>query len=162
MPKEIFPESHSATSSARMNYMLTNKLREFGGELRNLSASGASQDQLRETKLEMMKVVHRIVSIHLGTPPTTFNWQYTDKANKYHCVSDLTPQSFYTSLVQPHVDVTAKVSLINDPRNEYYSLFTVDKLNNMAGGRPVTYLNLPVEELMKYAMKVGPVAAAPR
>jgi aminopeptidase C len=29
----------------------------------------------------------------------------------------------------------------------------VDKLNNMAGGLAVQYVNLPVEELMRYAMQ---------
>lgn len=28
-------------------------------------------------------------------------------------------------------------SLINDPRNEYSKLYTVDKLGNIWGGRPV-------------------------
>ena len=29
----------------------------------------------------------------------------------------------------------SKISLINDPRNAYHQLYTVDKLNNMVGGR---------------------------
>eukprot|EP01051_Picozoa_sp_SAG22_P006326 SAG22_NODE_408_length_10942_cov_6.157429_11_plen_124_part_00 len=49
--------------------------------------------------------------------------------------------------------MTQKISLINDPRNEYYKLYTVDKLNNMVGGLPVRYVNLPIEQLHKYAMQ---------
>ena len=50
-------------------------------------------------------------------------------------------------------DVMQKISLINDPRNEYRKLYTVDKLNNMVGGVPIRYVNLPSEELAKYAAK---------
>ena len=89
--------------------------------------------------------------IHLGTPPATFDWSYTDTKKKFHKMTGLSPQSFYETVCP--VDVTTKVSLINDPRNEYYKLYTVDKLNNMAGGLPVRYINLPVESLEEMAMK---------
>ena len=51
----------------------------------------------------------------------------------------------------PGTDVMSKISLINDPRNEYHKLYTVDKLNNMVGGVPIRYVNLPSSELKKYA-----------
>ena len=50
----------------------------------------------------------------------------------------------------PGTDVMSKISLINDPRNEYHKLYTVDKLNNMVGGVPIRYVNLPSSELKKY------------
>jgi bleomycin hydrolase len=150
VPKEVFPESHSATASARMNYILTNKLRQFASELRELWASGADTATLRDAKLGMMEVVHSIVLIHLGTPPAgTFDWSYTDKESKFHCLRGLTPQRFLAEVVQ--VNVTTKISLIHDPRNPFYAKYTVHKLNNMVGGLPVTYINLPIEELQRYA-----------
>ena len=153
------------------------ELREFASELRDLHASGASVEDLRETKAGMMETVNNVVMIHLGTPPTTFDWQYTDKNSKYHKMSGLTPQKFYEEICP--IDVTTKVSLINEcahprplpaylrwllfghhlkvvlrsPRNEYYQLYTVDKLNNMQGGLPVRYINLPVEALEEMSMK---------
>jgi len=48
---------------------------------------------------------------------------------------------------------TDMVSLIHDPRNEYYKLYTVDCLGNVAGGRPVLYINLPIQKLKDYASK---------
>ena len=47
------------------------ELREFASELRDLHASGASVEDLRETKAGMMETVNNVVMIHLGTPPTT-------------------------------------------------------------------------------------------
>ena len=88
------------------------ELREFASELRDLHASGASVEDLRETKAGMMETVNNVVMIHLGTPPTTFDWQYTDKNSKYHKMSGLTPQKFYEEICP--IDVTTKVSLINE------------------------------------------------
>jgi bleomycin hydrolase len=150
MPQEVFPESETTMAAARMNYMLTNKLRQFASELRDLWSAGMSTAELQAKKLEMMAVVHNVVMIHMGTPPTEFSWSYTDKQNKFHSMAGITPQDFYAKVCP--VDVTTKISLINDPRNPYYKLYTVDRLNNMVGGLPVRYVNLPVEELHKYAM----------
>ena len=45
--------------------------------------------------------------------------------------------------------------LTNDPRpaNEYYKTYTVDYLNNMDNCKPVTYLNVPIEQLKMYTKK---------
>eukprot|EP01051_Picozoa_sp_SAG22_P006327 SAG22_NODE_408_length_10942_cov_6.157429_12_plen_321_part_00 len=87
MPKEVFPETESTMSAQRMNYMLTNKLRQFAAELRDLYTAGLTMAELQEKKLEMMETIHNIVMIHMGTPPTTFSWSFTDKKNKFHKVS---------------------------------------------------------------------------
>lgn len=36
---------------------------------------------------------------------------------------------------------------MNDPRNDFNKLYTVDYLGNFADGRKVIYLNLSIEEL---------------
>jgi aminopeptidase C len=64
-----------------------------------------------------------------GRPPKpdeTFEWTYTDKDGKYNRVKT-TPMEFYKS-----TDFKAEdhFSLINDPRNEYQKLYTVDRLKN--------------------------------
>ena len=46
-----------------------------------------------------------------------------------------------------------KVSLINDPRNEYYKIYTVDRLGNVVGGQGIRYFNVPIEDMKEYAKK---------
>ena len=43
-------------------------------------------------------------------------------------------------------------SLTDKPQTHcrYHTLYTVDRLNNMAGGVPIRYVNLPSSELAKY------------
>jgi len=38
-------------------------------------------------------------------------------------------------------------SLVHDPRNEYYTLMSVPRLGNVVGGRPITYVNVPMSVL---------------
>ena len=67
--------------------------------------------------------------IAFGRPPKpeeTFEWTYSDKDGKFHRLKT-TPIEFYTStgfVADNHF------SLINDPRNEYNKLYTVDRLKN--------------------------------
>ncbi|KAI0092969.1 peptidase C1-like family-domain-containing protein [Irpex rosettiformis] len=44
-------------------------------------------------------------------------------------------------------------SLINDPRNDYGKLYTVDKLGNLWGGRPVLYVNTEIDNLKAAVVK---------
>ena len=172
VPKSAFPEAHTSGASVRMNRLLNNKLRQFAYELRKAHAeNGASVAQLRENaKPEMMKLIHRIVIIHLGQPPSTFDWSFYGKIKKedgdagddekkrgkkkqYHCFRSLTPLQFYKEHVP--VDFTEFVSIINDPRNEYYKLYTVKMLGNVVGtDSPVRYINLPIDELRSIAKSV--------
>lgn len=129
VPRSSYPEAWSSTASRTFNRCLTAKLREWAAVLREACVSkGVSE--ARALKAPMLKEAHRILLVHFGTPPQVFDWTYTDKDKKNHRVDGLTPRIF----LEEHVPFTisTKISLINDPRNEYYQTYTVDKLGNCA------------------------------
>lgn len=91
-----------------------------------------------------------MVTLLLGTPPSpdeTFAWQYYDAEGKSKEIK-LTPRDFArqaTSLgaVRKGSVAPARLfSLVNDPRNEYNRLLTVERLGNVLEGRPLTYANV--------------------
>jgi bleomycin hydrolase len=88
----------------------------------------------------------------LGTPPSTFDWQWRDKDDKFHRKGTMTPQEFATEFVE--IDWEDYVCIVNDPRNEYYRTYTVDYLQNVAGGPPVVYLNVPSGEMKSITQKL--------
>ena len=45
-------------------------------------------------------------------------------------------------------------SLVNDPRNEYNTLLTVDRLGNIVGGRGITYVNVSMSVLKEACIKM--------
>ncbi len=151
MPKSAFPESFHSSNSRILNWLLTNKLREFACALRNAHSAGQSLEFIRAAKAKMLEEIHRIITIALGEPPSKFDWTFRDKDKEFKVVKDQNPISFYREIVDYPLEPT--VSLINDPRNEYYRLYTVEHLGNIVGGRPVLYVNVPIDFLKKHAIK---------
>lgn len=150
VPKSAFPESAHSGNTRPLNWLITVQLREGAARLRALvAAHGAASAAVREAKEQILSDVYRIMAITVGEPPRTFDWTFRDKDKVVTTYRGLTPASFY----RDHVgrDVSRMISLVNDPRNEYYRLYTVEYLGNVVGGRPVIYVNLPIAELKKYA-----------
>lgn len=152
VPKSVFPESVCSSATAEMNSYMTEKLRGDACKLREAYASGAGLDALRRQKEEMLRDIYRILAVSLGEPPKTFTFSYRDKDNTFHCEKDLTPVAFYKKYVG--MDLNEYISLINAPTADkpYYRSYTVQFLGNVIEGRPVKYVNLPVEELKKAAI----------
>lgn len=151
VPKSVYPDSVTSTASRYMNADLTTLLREYACELRKMKADGASDDDLRKRKADMMIVIHRIVNIHLGEVPTKFDWSFHDSDGKHTVMRDMTPMTFYANV---GVNVSDYRSLVNDPRNPYNTLMTVDRLGNTVGGVPVRYINVSADIMKAKARAV--------
>ncbi|MEE9370973.1 MAG: C1 family peptidase [Sedimentisphaerales bacterium] len=153
VPKSVMPESESSSNSFLMNRLLRTKLHEGAKHLRNLHNSGATEQQLQAAKHELLTVIYRILSIHMGTPPEHFDWQWRDKDNEFHRDGTLTPQQFAEKYLT--LDLDEYVCLVHDPRptSPPDRTFTVAYLGNVVGGRPVAYLNVSVELMKEIAMR---------
>ncbi len=145
VPKSAYPESHSSSNTRWMNAVLKDILRSSASELRSILDGGGSSKEARAHKESRMADIWRILCIHLGTPPSTFDWQWRDNDDEFHRKGTMTPQEFAAEFVE--IDWEDYVCIVNDPRNEYYRTYTVDFLQNVAGGPPVVYLNVPSEEM---------------
>ena len=145
VPMSAYPESHSSSSTRSMNTVLKDILRTTASEIRGILDDGGSKNEARKHKEERMKEIWRVLCIHLGTPPEKFDWQWRDKDNEFHRKGTMTPLEFVDEYVE--VDWEEYICIVNDPRNEYYRTYTVDFLQNVAGGPPVVYLNVPSDEM---------------
>ena len=81
----------------RMNRMITRKLREFSQVLRQTKSAGATNDELQSIKNEQLSEVYKMLTIHLGQPPQSFNWQVRNKDKDISRYENLTPQYFYSA-----------------------------------------------------------------
>ena len=152
VPKSAYPESNSSSATRWMNAELKNILRSSACEIRAIVDGGGSIDEARAHKEKRIADIWNMLCIHLGTPPKTFNWQWRDKDNKFHRNGRMTPQQFAAEFVD--IDWENYVCIVNDPRNEYYQTYTVDFLQNVAGGPPVVYLNVPSKEMKGVTQKL--------
>jgi bleomycin hydrolase len=134
------PETHSSSSTARMNSVLRNLLRQGAKSVREAAAQGV--DAARAEKADVLRVIYRVLCIHLGTPPDHFDWQWSDSGREFHRDGVLTPQEFAAKYVELPID--DYVCLVHDPRSSSPAgrTFTVEYLGNVLGAPPVTYLNV--------------------
>jgi bleomycin hydrolase len=147
VPKTVMPETHSSSQTARMNEILQSVLRQGALELR-----GCPAEEQQERKLRIVEAVHRILCIHLGTPPERFTWQWADKDRVFHRDGEMTPKEFAAKYVG--LALEEYVCLVDDarPTSPKGRTFTVDYLGNVVGGPPVVYLNVDMAVMKKAAM----------
>jgi len=152
-PKAVMPETVSSERTMPMNRHLVQRLREGARDIRDLRDEGASTSALREAKDATLEAVFRILSIHLGTPPERFDWQWNDKDKTFRRDGELTPQAFAQKYV--NIPFDDYVCLVNDPRpgSPYGRTFTVEYLGNVVGGEPVRYLNVEVDVMKDLTMR---------
>ena len=154
VPKQVMPESESSSSTRRMNSILKYKLREGARDLRAAVKDGVGLDQLRQKKHQCLEEIWRILCIHLGTPPSQFDWQWTDKDGDFHRDGLMTPQEFAARYVDIPLD--DYVCLVHDPRpeNKYGQTYTVEFLGNVVGGDPVVYLNVEMDMMKQMTQRM--------
>ena len=154
VPKTVMPETHASSNSGAMNGLLTAKLREFARDLRKAHATGAAEDDLRDLKQRQLATFYRMLCIHLGTPSTSFVWEWRDKDEQFHRHGKITPREFLQEYVG--LDLDDYACLINAPTRDkpYKTMFTVQYLGNVIGGREVRYLNVESETLKAAAAQM--------
>lgn len=161
VPQVLYPDSFNAQSSSAINQLITTKLREDALQLRALATSSKSKD-IAAVKEKMMREIHLILTLTLGPPPSPtseFTWNYLDKNGNAHELKT-TPVAFAAELSSPKsIRITGSTvhdmfSLVNDPRNEYNTLLTVDRLGNIVGGRGITYVNVDMSTLKSACIKM--------
>ncbi len=151
VPQDLMPETESSSNTMRLNQALLNELRQAARKLRKLRSEGQAVDACRAEKKDVLNTVYRILSIHLGTPPASFLWQWKDKDNQFHRAGEFTPQQFAAEYAT--LDLDDYVCLVHDPRNPYGKTYTVDYLGNVRGGVPVVYLNVDIQLIKDITQK---------
>lgn len=152
VPSSVMSDSFSASSTSRMNQLLSRKLREDGLKLRRMAAEGASDMELGGEKDKMLADVYKILSVCLGEPPASFSWTRLDGKGNVVSRKTYTPQEFYEEFAGNDLK-NDYVMLMNDPSRPYWKLYEIDYDRHTYDGGNWTYVNLPVEEIKKMAIE---------
>ena len=149
MPKEAMPETKNSSKTRYMNSLLNGLAREYAVELREMAAAGSGESELRERKMEMLRVIYRVLALHLGVPPDEFEWRYEDKEGELH--ADLyTPRSFYEKAVG--VDLGEYVTLFDHAAHAYDTHYRIKYCRNMPGIDDMSFVNVEAGRLERYAL----------
>ena len=152
VPKEAMPETSSSSNTGDMNNYLTRYLRKCASELRCAHEAGASIDDLRAYKKDMMENVYHLLATCLGEPPAVFDVRLRDKDDALVLSGTYTPREFFDEAVG--LDLDDYVSLISAPTADkpFNRTYTVARLGNVVEAGGVRYLNLTPDELKSAAI----------
>ena len=150
VPKEVMPETYNSEKTSTMRKFLKRKLREGGLELRKAFENGKSDKELETIKINILKDIYRILVVSLGEPPVEFEWRYKSKDGKISKLRKYTPISFYNEYAKSEYE--NYVMLMDDPTRPYYKLYEIDKDRDLYEGKNWLYINLPADQIKKYAV----------
>ena len=153
VPKEAMPESASSSNTRDLDSYLTRYLRSSAHKLRAAFEGGASVEELRARKKEMMANVYALLVTCLGEPPASFSVRLRDKDDNMALSGTFTPHEFYERAVGLELD--DYVSLISAPTADkpFARTYTVSRLGNVVEAGGVRYLNLEPAELKRAAIR---------
>ena len=149
VPSYVMPESFNTSATNGLASALADKERKDALALRRLAQAG-DQEELEKARKTFLNEIYRMVAIAVGEPPKTFDLEYRDDDKNYHLEKNLTPVSFFNKYFD--VDLDDYVVLTNAPDHEYGKLYHLGAEDNVEGGSPILFLNVPMEYLEQAAV----------
>ena len=149
VPAYSMPESFNSNHSQALDMVLADKERKDALTLRRLAQAG-DQEKLEAARTDFLSQIYRIMATALGEPPKTFDLEFRDDDKNYHLEKNLTPVSFFNKYFD--VDLDDYVVLTNAPDHEYGKLYHLGAEDNVEGGSPILFLNVPMEYLEQAAV----------
>ena len=149
VPKDFYPETASSQNTSQMNTMLRSLLRQAVCRMFETVDATSEADEAAQRTADIAKdalaAAHRVLTIHLGEPPRSFEWEWTDDDGQFHRAGTMTPQQFWHTYVDAGLE--DYVCLVDDPREEHPKgvKIGIEHLGNVVGGDPTEYLNVPVQ-----------------
>lgn len=155
VPVWAMPDTESAGNTAQMNRALSSVLRRAVLQIRAAATDSdgmEAADRIDTVRTRAMSDVYRVLAIHLGTPPTSFTWQYRDKDKNFHSEGVLTPVQFAEKAAPRSLD--GYICLGHDPRQEnpVGRKYAIAHTPYMEGGTPYAHISAPLGDLKSAAI----------
>ena len=151
VPSEAMPETYQSNNTSNMATLIKLKLREYGLDLREAAADGASAKKLQKMKVDQLSEVYRMLALCLGEPVKEFEWTRCDAAGNVVSRKTYTPKSFYDEYIGEDLE-NNYVMVMNDPCREYGKVYEIDYDRHVYDGHNWLYVNLPVERIKEMAI----------
>jgi len=166
MPLSAMPQTHASNNTETLNEILGRMLRARAAGILKQHSAGADVDALRVLKNEVLTEVYRLLVIHLGEPPTEFEWRYPLRKNPAKSSDDdtsahssqnrhlssperHTPLSFYQKYVSR--PLSEFVCLYNDPHCAFDRRYLFDRARNIVGDECMDFVNIDSQTMKELA-----------
>lgn len=151
VPKYAMPETQPSNHTDEFSALLGKQLRKDAMILRDAYRDGVRDDALKELKEKCLAKIYRFCVYAFGEPVKTFDFEYRDKDNQYHCDQNLTPVQFLEKYVTRNFD--DYVVLCNAPDRAFQQRYILPDETNIQGGQDVTFINVPLDTLKDVTLK---------
>ncbi|WP_125768124.1 C1 family peptidase [Lapidilactobacillus wuchangensis] len=150
VPKEVMPETFNTEATAGFAEALNLKLRRDALTLRELKNNGATTGEITARRQKLLQEVYRMTAIAVGEPPVQFDLEYRDDDKNYHLDQDLTPTTFFEKYFK--MNLNDYVVLTNAPDKAYNQAYRLASEENVVGGLPIIFTNMPMASLRRAAI----------
>lgn len=149
VPLEEMPDHAVSSETMELNTVLSSYLSQAMKDLRTMVKEGKSTEEISKKKKDVLSAVYRILTISLGSPVSSFEYEYVDKDNHYVRLKRMTPKEFYDEYIKE--DLEDYLPLCDAPLGHMKPLtrYTCDMVNNVVGGSPIIFFNVPLQEMKK-------------
>ena len=147
VPAEVMPETYAAADSGNLNQCLNLKLRAGAAELKRLWESSAPRQALLDGKERLLGEVYGILCCALGTPPTSFRYEYYDRDGVYHRLDEQTPLEYARTVLEHDLDDYVTVTNYPTRDKPFRRVYQIPGHGNMEGGGPAVYYNLEMADI---------------
>ena len=156
VPKEIMPETKQSSATGALNRLGKTLLRSFAAELLEMHKNGKNEKALRSRKKEMLSDLYQFLVLNYGKPPKSFTYRYeykdkedTTKTEKEIIEREFTPKSFFSEFYGS--TLPEYVAIVNNPTMDFNTRYLMNESRNIYEEKDFDVINLPIEELKKYA-----------
>ena len=149
VPKAAFVETQQSGETMGSSQLCNAALREFASKIFKSWEANKDHQKLMALKEIFVDKIFNILTSAFGVPPQVFDFEYVDKDDKYHIEAGLTPLQFFNKYIGDDIDDF--VSVINAPTKDkkYNKTYSIEFVNNVFGGKPVTHLNISFDRMEK-------------
>ena len=151
VPSYAIPESFNSNHSNALNMVLSDKQKKDALTLRKLVQAG-DEAAVEAKRKEFLAEIYKIMAIAVGEPPKTFDLEFRDDDKHYHLEKNLTPVEFFNKYCD--TDFDDYVVLANAPDHELNRVLHLGFEDNVEGGLPNLFVNVPMEYLEDAAVKM--------
>jgi bleomycin hydrolase len=151
VPKTAMPETFQSEYSDEMNEILINLLQSSACKIINEKKDNKVDEIIEDTK----KQIYNTVVKFLGEPCQKFDWSYTNEEGESNILVNMTPTDFL-QMVIPRPEVLDDFVLLSNFPSKYFQYnkkYEIEYCRNVIEGTNCITLNLPINELEKYALK---------
>lgn len=148
VPLSAMPETYQSDNSHNMNKIIANCLQTTACKLYKTN----DYDEMYNIKKKTVQQIYDTLVKFLGKPPVNFKWDYICEDDISRSIQKLNPHIF-TNMVLPNIRMNTFITLTNIPCKKYFEKYAIINSTNMQDGELCSFVNLPINELKKYAKK---------